>query len=68
MPSPLIDKRSPADIVAQTTQLAGQVSRWQPPPGGQADVGQALIGIFGRFAGLVIERLNRAPDKNYLAS
>ena len=67
MQAPLIDKRIQADIVAQTTQLAGQFSRWQPPPDGQADVGKALIGIFGRFAGLVIERLNRAPDKNYLA-
>jgi hypothetical protein len=67
MQAPLIDKRSPADVVAQTTQLAGQFSRWQPPPDGKADVGQALIGIFGRFAGLVIERLNHAPDKNYLA-
>jgi hypothetical protein len=67
MQAPLIDTRTQADIVAQATQLAGQVSRWQPSPDGQADVGQALIGILGRFAGLVIERLNRAPDKNYLA-
>jgi len=67
MQAPLIDTRTQADVVAQATQLAGQVSRWQPPPDGQSDVGQALIGILGRFAGLVIERLNRAPDKNYLA-
>src|SRR5437588_16273 len=65
--APLIDERSQADVVAQITQLAGQFSGWQPTPDGQPDAGQALIGVFGRFAGLVIERLNRAPDKNYLA-
>ena len=67
MQAPLIDKRSYADLVAQTTQLAGQFSGWQPPSGGQPDPGLALIGVFGRFAELLIERLNRAPDKNYLA-
>lgn len=67
MQAPLIDKRSYADLVAQTTQLAGQYSGWQPRSDGQPDPGQALIGIFGRLAGLLIERLNRAPDKNYLA-
>ena len=67
MQAPLIDKRSYTDVVAQTTQLAGQLSGWQPRPDGRPDPGQALIGVFGRFAELVIERLNRAPDKNYLA-
>ena len=67
MQAPLIDKRSYADLVAETSQLAGQFSGWQPRPDGQPDAGQALIGIFARFAELVIERLNRAPDKNYLA-
>lgn len=67
MQAPLIDKRSYADLVAQTTQLAGQFSGWQPRPDGQPDPGLALIGVFGRFAELLIERLNRTPDKNYLA-
>lgn len=67
MQAPLIDKRSYADLVAQTAQLAGQLSGWQPRPDGQPDAGQALIGVFGRFAELLIDRLNRAPDKNYLA-
>jgi hypothetical protein len=65
--APDIDPRSYADLVDQTTKLAGQFSGWQPRPDGAPDAGQALIGIFGRFAQLVIERFNRAPDKNYLA-
>jgi hypothetical protein len=64
---PPIDTRSYADVVAETTGLATQLSGWQPAADGQPDPGQALIGIFGHFAGLVIERLNQAPDKNYLA-
>jgi len=67
MQAPLIDKRGYADLVAQTTRLAGQFSGWQPPSGGQPDPGLALIGVFGRFAELLIARLNRAPDQNYLA-
>jgi hypothetical protein len=65
--APDIDTRSYADVVTQTGELATQYSGWKPPPAGQPDAGQALIGIFGHFADLVIERLNRAPDKNYLA-
>jgi len=64
---PLIDTRSYADVVAQTTGFATKFSGWQPGANGQPDPGQALIGVFGHFAELVIDRLNQAPDKNYLA-
>ena len=67
MQAPDIDPRTYADIVDQTEKLAGQLSGWRPQPAGAPDPGQALIRVFGRFAELVIERLNRAPDKNYLA-
>src|SRR5919197_3626671 len=67
MPAPPIDERSYQDLVAETERLARQLSGWRPRPDGQPDAGRALIGIFGRFAELVVERLNRAPDKSYLA-
>jgi hypothetical protein len=67
MPAPPIDKRSYEDLVAETERLAQQLSGWRPRPDGRPDAGSALIRIFGRFAELVVERLNRAPDKNYLA-
>jgi len=35
--------------------------------GGAGDFGQALVSIAARFAEIIIERLNRAPDKNLLA-
>jgi hypothetical protein len=64
---PPVDTRSQAEVVEQTTALATQFSGWQPGADGTPDPGQALIGIFGYFASLVIDRLNQAPDKNYLA-
>jgi hypothetical protein len=67
MPAPPIDERSYQDLVADTERLAQQLSDWRPRPDGRLDAGGALIRIFGRFAGLVVERLNRAPDKSYLA-
>ncbi|HEY1627378.1 MAG TPA: putative baseplate assembly protein [Streptosporangiaceae bacterium] len=67
MEAPLIDPRTYDGIVKRTAQLAGDFSGWRPAPDGQPDPGSALIGVFGRFAELVIERLNRSPDKHYLA-
>jgi Baseplate J-like protein len=67
MRAPPIEPRGYAEIVAETSDLAERFSGWRPAPDGQPDAGAALIGVFGRFAELVIERLNRAPDKHYLA-
>jgi hypothetical protein len=48
---------------------AATPSPWRPTDegDGKIDAAQALIRIFGRMAVLVIERLNRAPEKNFLA-
>ena len=40
-----------------------KVKGWQ----GEHDAGMALIRIFGRMAALVSDRLNKVPDKNFLA-
>jgi len=64
--SPQIDPRSRDQLVAETEDLAQSLSPWQRPTAGP-DAGQALIRIFGRFAELVVDRLNRAPEKNFLA-
>ena len=64
--APKIDARSYEDIVAQTTALAQQYTGWQPIDSG-ADIGSALIRIFGRMVEQVLERLNQAPEKNYVA-
>ena len=65
--APKIDDRSREQIVRETEELAQTLTGWRPPGDGRPDAGRALIRIFGRLTELVIERLNRVPDKNFLA-
>lgn len=63
--APPFDPRSVSDLRAELTAgLAQNVRDWTPG-GDQASA--ALIGILSRFGELVIERLNQAPHKNFLA-
>ncbi|MGH4012335.1 MAG: putative baseplate assembly protein [Pseudonocardiaceae bacterium] len=63
---PPIDPRDRHQLIEQTTELAQLYSDWWPDPA-RPDAGQALIGIVARFAELVVQRINRAPERNYLA-
>lgn len=72
LPSPKVDPRNYGDIVRQTEVLAQQFtattsSPWRPSAGDAPDAGSALISIFSRLAELVIDRLNQAPEKHFLA-
>ncbi|MBW4493635.1 MAG: baseplate J/gp47 family protein [Oscillatoria princeps RMCB-10] len=64
---PKIDSRTYEDIVKQTEDLAHKFTDWRPRADGKADAGGALIRIFGRMAAGVSERLNKVPEKNFLA-
>lgn len=67
---PNIDSRSYEDLVAQTEFWMQHYTGWQPQStqaNSQTDAGRALIRIFGRMAFQVVQRLNQAPDKNFLA-
>lgn len=66
VPAPPIDKRSFDALVAQTEQLLQYYSDWRSTANGN-EPGRALVRIFARLAELVIDRLNRVPDKNFLA-
>jgi hypothetical protein len=66
MSAPPVDSRTLSDLVAQTGQLLQLYAGWSPAAQG-SDPGQALVGVFARFAGIAIDRLNRAPDKNFIA-
>ncbi|HEX6861337.1 MAG TPA: hypothetical protein VF414_00895, partial [Thermoanaerobaculia bacterium] len=58
----------PAELIADTDELGPiRVRGWQRPAPGQEDAGWALARIFGRMAELVVTRLNRLPDRNFLA-
>ena len=67
---PLIDPRNPAAIEEQVRQLLYEYLHsqygWQSwNDGGEA--GKALTGVFAHYCGLIIDRINRAPEKNFLA-
>src|SRR3982751_4062590 len=65
--APKVDSRTSRDVVRQTLELlklyAAEWPEFRPEKGASG----ALVEIFGRFAELVIERLNQAPEKNLLA-
>ncbi|MEG4343071.1 baseplate J/gp47 family protein [Microcoleus sp. A003_D6] len=52
-----------AKKIAEVKTKLVKVKGWQ----GDRDAGMGLIRIFGRMAALVSDRLNQAPDKNFLA-
>ncbi|MEH1969372.1 putative baseplate assembly protein [Nostoc sp.] len=69
---PKIDKRTSADIEKQVKDLLSKSMGLQEP---SSDAGKsqgkginiALIKIFARYCEIIIERLNKVPEKNFLA-
>ncbi|MGA1871576.1 MAG: putative baseplate assembly protein [bacterium] len=64
--SPIIDNRTATDISQQVRGLIPQYSGFYPREG-EDRLTDALIGIFSRFAEIILERLNKVPEKNFLA-
>jgi len=69
--APLIDARTPSDIADQTRKLLCHYLKdspyeW-PTEADGGEIGRALTGIFAHYCGLIVDRLNRAPEKNFLA-
>ena len=65
MQAPKIDKRSYEELVTQTEELVQTLTPWKPTV--EMDAGGALIRIFGRFAEIVVNRLNQVPEKSFLS-
>lgn len=64
-PAPQIDQPTAKEIASQVQDLLTEyVPDW---PGELQGPSAALVGIFARFAEIIIQRLNRVPDKNFLA-
>lgn len=70
---PPVEPRSYEDFVARTEALLERYTRpeggapgsgWVPPEG---DPAAALVRVFARMAHRVADRLNRVPDRNFLA-
>ena len=68
---PNIDRRVAGDVARQTRDLikvyAPEWQEFDPATGQATGVSGALIGVFARFAEIIIQRLNEAPGKNFLA-
>ena len=71
MKAPDIDSRSAADIVEQVTDLLGEYApewnEFDPATGKPVGMSAALINIFARYCEIIIQRVNQAPEKNFLA-
>lgn len=68
--APLIDARTPGDIAEQTRKLlchylSGAPYNWNAGDDG-GEAGKALTGVFGHYCGLVVDRVNRATERNLL--
>lgn len=63
---PTIDSRTGADIAEQTRQLIGKFLGWDSTADG-GEAGKALSAIFAHLCAQVVDRINRAPEKNFLA-
>jgi hypothetical protein len=68
---PNIDDRSGEEVSRQTVELiklyAPEWKEFDPVTARPAGVSAALIGAFARFTEIIIQRLNQAPQKNFLA-
>ena len=63
-----VDNKSKSKILFQIQKSLGLTfkSQWLPPEN-KVDAARALIRIFGRMAMMVSDRLNRVPEKHFLA-
>ena len=65
---PKLDTRTYNDLVDQVETLVESTTDWQrATPGKELDFGGAIIRIFSRMMERTITRLNRVPEKNFLA-
>ena len=63
--SPKIDKRDFEDLLKEMKSLVPfYTPEWKPS---ENDVGFALVKIFSHMLGIIIQRLNRTPEKNFIA-
>jgi hypothetical protein len=64
---PKVDERTASDVVQQLRSLAKRYAPVWPRALEEEQLGEALFHAFARFGEIVIDRLNRAPEKNFLA-
>ncbi len=63
----VVDQTTAEAICANAGDHPIKLQGWRSRMEDQPDVGEALVGIFAHMAVQVIERLNQAPERNFLA-
>ncbi|MGA7413988.1 MAG: hypothetical protein WBW33_26160, partial [Bryobacteraceae bacterium] len=66
-PAPKVDSRTARDIARQVREMLPEYVAGWDTPSSTVGVAGALLGIFARYCEIIIERLNKTPDKNLLA-
>lgn len=67
IPPPKIDERTAPEIVEEVYRLLPMyVEKW-PGRAGGGELANALVHVFARFSEIVIDRLNKTPQKNFFA-
>lgn len=69
---PLIDPRTPADVARQVRTALDEAFKgkdlgWQEGVTAYQGAGNALVEIFAQMCGVVIDHINRAPERHFLA-
>ena len=65
---PKVDERTAREIARDVyALLPDYVEGWPDDRQEAGELADALIHVFGRFGELIIDRLNKAPEKNFLA-
>src|SRR5215467_1797497 len=63
--APKIDSRSGKEIFLDVARALKQ--RLGVDANGEDPIAEALLRVFGRYCELIVQRLNRVPEKNHLA-
>ena len=66
MKTPVLDKRSQADVVAQMRSLAADYTPEWKCDGDSSDPGNALLEVFANMFSQTIDRYNALPNKYYI--
>ncbi len=67
LPAPKIDRRTSREIASDVRALLPvYVSNWPRAHNG-GELADALIYVFARFGEFIVDRLNKTPEKNFLA-
>lgn len=64
---PKIDERTAPEIVEEVYHLLPMYVEQWPGRTSAGELANAIVHVFGRFSEIVIDRLNKAPQKNFFA-